>query len=57
VQVLPDPDEPLLHIYAEGGYGEQSEEIERELHGFVEGVIEGEEIEAPGGSREPEFSS
>jgi mannose-1-phosphate guanylyltransferase / phosphomannomutase len=57
VQVLPDPDEPLLHIYAEGGYGEQSEEIERELHGFVESVIEGEEIEAPAGSREPEFSS
>src|SRR5205823_11563859 len=26
-QVLPDPDEPILHLYAEGGSNEQSEEL------------------------------
>jgi mannose-1-phosphate guanylyltransferase / phosphomannomutase len=56
-QVLPDPDEPLVHLYAEGGTAEQSKELEEELRAYVEGVIEGEEIEAPAGSREPEFSS
>jgi mannose-1-phosphate guanylyltransferase/phosphomannomutase len=56
-QVLPDPDEPVVHLYAEGHTPEQTEELERELGSFVESVIEGEEIEAPAGSREPEFSS
>ena len=27
-QVLPDPDEPLVHIYAEGETEEESEELE-----------------------------
>ena len=35
----------------------QSEELERELQAYLEGVIEGEEIEVAAGSREPEFSS
>jgi hypothetical protein len=30
-QVLPDPDEPLIHIYAEGETEEASEELEAEL--------------------------
>jgi mannose-1-phosphate guanylyltransferase/phosphomannomutase len=45
-QVLPDPDEPLIHIYAEGRTEEQSEELEDELHRLVVDVIEREEIGA-----------
>jgi mannose-1-phosphate guanylyltransferase/phosphomannomutase len=56
-QVLPDPDEPVLHLYAEGTTDEESAELAQELALLVESVIEGEEIEAPAGSREPEFSS
>jgi mannose-1-phosphate guanylyltransferase/phosphomannomutase len=56
-QVLPDPDEPILHLYAEGASDEISAELARELALLVESVIEGEEIEAPEGSRLPEFSS
>jgi mannose-1-phosphate guanylyltransferase / phosphomannomutase len=46
VQVLPDPDEPIVHVYAEGETTSVSEELEAELHGMVEEVIEGEEIAA-----------
>src|SRR5436190_15345361 len=56
-QVLPDPDEPVVHLYAEGHTAEQTEELERAIRSFVESVIEGEEIETAAGSREPEFSS
>ncbi len=43
-QVLPDPDEPLVHIYAEGESDEASAELERELRGLVEDVLQqGEE--------------
>jgi mannose-1-phosphate guanylyltransferase/phosphomannomutase len=56
-QVLPDADEPVLHLYAEGASDEISAELARELASLVESVIEGEEIETPEGSREPEFSS
>jgi mannose-1-phosphate guanylyltransferase/phosphomannomutase len=44
VQVLPDPDEPLIHIYAEGGSAEDSAELEEELRRMVTEVIEREEI-------------
>ena len=56
-QVLPDPDEPVVHLYAEGHTAEQTDELERQLRSSVESVIEGEEIEAAAGTREPEFSS
>ena len=37
VQVLPDPDEPLVHIYAEGATrGRAREELEGELRAIVE---------------------
>jgi mannose-1-phosphate guanylyltransferase/phosphomannomutase len=46
-QVLPDPDEPTLHIYAEGETTEDSTELEEELRGLVEEVLEqGQEVEA-----------
>jgi mannose-1-phosphate guanylyltransferase/phosphomannomutase len=43
-QVLPDPDEPLIHIYAEGGSEEASAELEEELRRIVTDLIEREEI-------------
>ena len=41
-QVLPDPDEPLVHIYAEGATEEASAELEAELRGMVEEIMEAE---------------
>jgi mannose-1-phosphate guanylyltransferase/phosphomannomutase len=48
-QVLPDPDEPLLHIYAEGRDEEESAALEAELRRLVEEIMEGQEsaLEAP----------
>jgi mannose-1-phosphate guanylyltransferase / phosphomannomutase len=46
VQLLPDPDEPLLHIYAEGETEDASNELEAELHGLVEEIMQGEEAAA-----------
>ncbi len=43
-QVLPDPDEPLIHVYAEGDTKEVSRELEAELHTLVAEVIDREEI-------------
>jgi mannose-1-phosphate guanylyltransferase / phosphomannomutase len=48
MQVLPDPDEPLIHIYAEGATPEDSERLEAELRRLVADVIEREEIGARG---------
>jgi mannose-1-phosphate guanylyltransferase / phosphomannomutase len=42
-EVLPDPDEPLIHIYAEGDTHEVSAELEAELHTLVEDVMQGQE--------------
>jgi mannose-1-phosphate guanylyltransferase/phosphomannomutase len=42
MQVLPDPDEPLLHLYAEGESREASEELADELRGLVEEIQQGE---------------
>ena len=46
MQVLPDPDEPLIHIYAEGATAEQSAELEEEMRSLVSDVVEGQEIGA-----------
>jgi mannose-1-phosphate guanylyltransferase/phosphomannomutase len=46
VQVLPDADEPLVHLYAEGETAEASEDLETELRLLVTQVIEREEIGA-----------
>ena len=46
-QVLPDPDEPIVHIYAEGESDEVSAQLEQELRALVESVLrEGEEVRA-----------
>jgi mannose-1-phosphate guanylyltransferase/phosphomannomutase len=46
VQVLPDPDEPLIHIYAEGADERASNELEGELRSLVEDVLQHEAGEA-----------
>jgi mannose-1-phosphate guanylyltransferase/phosphomannomutase len=44
-QVLPDPDEPVVHVYAEGDDEETSAELEQELRTLVEEVLQhGEEV-------------
>jgi mannose-1-phosphate guanylyltransferase/phosphomannomutase len=42
-QVLPDPAEPLVHIYAEGDTPESTAELERETRELVEQIMAGEE--------------
>jgi mannose-1-phosphate guanylyltransferase/phosphomannomutase len=42
-QVLPDPDEPLVHIYAEGRTEEESQELESEFRHLVEEIMQTEE--------------
>jgi mannose-1-phosphate guanylyltransferase/phosphomannomutase len=46
MQVLPDPDEPLIHLYAEGGSEGQSAQLEDEIQSLVGEVIAGQEIGA-----------
>jgi mannose-1-phosphate guanylyltransferase/phosphomannomutase len=48
-EVLPDPDEPLIHLYAEGATEEASAELEAELHALVDEVMQKQEsaAEAP----------
>jgi mannose-1-phosphate guanylyltransferase / phosphomannomutase len=41
-QALPDPDEPLIHLYAEGETRGISEELARELRKLVEEIEQGE---------------
>jgi phosphomannomutase len=40
---LPDPDEPLIHIYAEGETDEESAELQAEMWRLVEDVVLGQE--------------
>jgi mannose-1-phosphate guanylyltransferase/phosphomannomutase len=42
VRVLPDPDEPLVHIYAEGRDEKASNALESELRALVEEVLQEE---------------
>jgi mannose-1-phosphate guanylyltransferase / phosphomannomutase len=42
-QVLPDPDEPIVHIYAEGKTAEDSQALESELHALVEEILQTDE--------------
>jgi mannose-1-phosphate guanylyltransferase / phosphomannomutase len=41
-QMLPDPDEPLVHVFAEGDSPEASDELARELRELVESALEQE---------------
>jgi mannose-1-phosphate guanylyltransferase / phosphomannomutase len=42
MQVLPDADEPLLHLYAEGTSEEDTQALEAELRELVESILQGE---------------
>jgi mannose-1-phosphate guanylyltransferase/phosphomannomutase len=48
-QVLPDPDEPIVHIYAEGETDQDSADLEGELRALIEDLLqsEGESVEEP----------
>jgi mannose-1-phosphate guanylyltransferase/phosphomannomutase len=45
-QVLPDPDEPLLHLYAEGATPDDSDALEAELEAIVTEIVQGDEAAA-----------
>jgi mannose-1-phosphate guanylyltransferase / phosphomannomutase len=45
-QVLPDPDEPVVHLYAEGETTAASEELEREVRALVEEIMQGDPVAA-----------
>jgi mannose-1-phosphate guanylyltransferase / phosphomannomutase len=45
-QVLPDPDEPLVHIYAEGRTEEDSKALEAEYRAMVEDIMQTEGVGA-----------
>ena len=42
-QVLPDPDEPIVHLYAEGETEEDSEALEAEFEAMVNEIVQGDE--------------
>jgi mannose-1-phosphate guanylyltransferase/phosphomannomutase len=42
-QVLPDPDEPIIHVYAEGRTPDESDALEADLRGLVEEIMQTEE--------------
>jgi phosphomannomutase len=48
--VLPDPDEPLVHIYAEGSTQEVSAELEAELRALVDEIMQAEGAGEPAGT-------
>jgi mannose-1-phosphate guanylyltransferase / phosphomannomutase len=45
-QILPDPDEPLVHIYAEGATEEDSKALEAEFRAMVEEIMQTESAAA-----------
>ncbi len=45
-QVLPDPDEPVIHVYAEGESHEASEELAADLESLVDEIEQGQETAA-----------
>jgi mannose-1-phosphate guanylyltransferase/phosphomannomutase len=47
-QVLPDPDEPLVHVYAEGRTPDEGRALEAEFVGLVEDVVARDEDEDSG---------
>jgi mannose-1-phosphate guanylyltransferase / phosphomannomutase len=45
VQVIPDQDEPLVHLWAEGETEELTEELVEEITTIVERIVQGEAVE------------
>ena len=46
-QILPDPDEPIVHIYAEGATVEDSKALEAEFRAMVEEIMQTEGAATP----------
>jgi mannose-1-phosphate guanylyltransferase/phosphomannomutase len=46
VQALPDPDEPFVHVYAEGTAADVSDELADEVAAWVDAVVQGDELPA-----------
>jgi len=46
-QVIPDPDEPVFHIWAEGDTEQDSERLERKYRELLEGIVSSEPAGAP----------
>jgi mannose-1-phosphate guanylyltransferase / phosphomannomutase len=44
VQVLPDPDEPLVHVYAEASDSVTSDELADELQSEIEQIVQGDAV-------------
>ena len=44
--LLPDPDEPIVHVYAEGATAEDSDALEGELHAMIDEIMAQEEAVA-----------
>jgi mannose-1-phosphate guanylyltransferase/phosphomannomutase len=44
-QVLPDPDEPLVHVYAEGNTPDDAAALEEDFLKLVEEIVAGTEDE------------
>jgi mannose-1-phosphate guanylyltransferase / phosphomannomutase len=44
VQILPDPDEPLVHLYAEARDGGSSEDLADELMQEIEEIVQGDRV-------------
>ena len=42
MQILPDPDEPIVHRSAEGATEELTDELVAEMAVFVEAVVQGD---------------
>ena len=51
-QVLPDPAEPLVHVYAEGATEQESRDLEEKFAALVETAIAGESDDA--GAQNPQ---
>jgi mannose-1-phosphate guanylyltransferase/phosphomannomutase len=45
-QVIPDPDEPVVHVYAEGESEEQAAELEQEMRDLIAEIVAGEPLAA-----------
>ena len=45
VQVLPDPDEPLVHLFAEGATEELTIELATEVASLIESIVQGDAAE------------
>jgi mannose-1-phosphate guanylyltransferase / phosphomannomutase len=51
VQVLPDPDEPLVHVFAEAANGADSGELADELQRQIELIVQGDGVPARTGEK------